>query len=286
MKCDLHVHTRFSGMCTIPLLRRSCLESYNQPQAVYETLKRRGMHLVTVTDHDAIGAGEELRRHPDFFLSEEVTCILPTGNELHVGVYDISESQHIELQRRRNDLPSFTAYLSEQHLFASANHVFSGLTGERTVEDFRYIDASFPALEVRNGQMPASVNAHANKLAQLRRKAIVAGSDGHTLSAIGKTYIEIPRAQNKREFFDQLRAGAAHDRGEHGSYSKLTFDVLHIGASWIRESRWAAIIAPLALAAPAVTLATRIAEAQFARKWSRELLHIEKTRSVTIPALQ
>src|SRR5437016_2517592 len=74
MKCDLHVHTHHSGMCTVPVMNRICRESYNDSLEVYETLKRRGMDLVTVTDHDSIDAVEPLRRYPDFFLSEEVSC--------------------------------------------------------------------------------------------------------------------------------------------------------------------------------------------------------------------
>ena len=37
---------------------RICRECYNDPEEVYETLKRRGMELVTVTDHDSIDAVE------------------------------------------------------------------------------------------------------------------------------------------------------------------------------------------------------------------------------------
>src|SRR6266481_2852110 len=95
MKCDLHVHTIHSGMCTVPVFKRICRESYSQPAELYETLKRRGMDLVTVTDHDSIDAAEALRRHADFFLSEEVSCRTSRGTELHVGVYDIAEGDHI-----------------------------------------------------------------------------------------------------------------------------------------------------------------------------------------------
>ena len=62
------------------------------------------MDLVTVTDHDSIDACESLRSRPDFFLSEEATCRTSRGTELHVGVYDITERDHIEIQRRRDDL--------------------------------------------------------------------------------------------------------------------------------------------------------------------------------------
>src|ERR1700683_4435445 len=106
MRCDLHVHTRHSGMCTVPVLRRVCRESYSEPEPVYDTLKRRGMDLVTVTDHDSIDAVETLRGRPDFFLSEEVSATSPDGTELHIGVYDIEERHHIEIQRRREDLPA------------------------------------------------------------------------------------------------------------------------------------------------------------------------------------
>src|SRR5262249_45577864 len=119
MKADLHVHTWHSGMCTVPLLNRVSRESYTNPLELYETLKRRGMDLVTVTDHDSIDAVETLRRYDDFFLSEEVTCTLPSGSGLHVGVYDIQENHHTELQRRRDDFYSFVAYVSEQRLPAT-----------------------------------------------------------------------------------------------------------------------------------------------------------------------
>jgi hypothetical protein len=79
MRCDLHVHSTASGMCNTPGLSRVCRESYNEPQEVYDRLKRLRMSMVTVTDHDSIDAAEVLRRYPDFFLSEEVTVRLPSG---------------------------------------------------------------------------------------------------------------------------------------------------------------------------------------------------------------
>src|SRR5579884_3118476 len=100
MRCDLHVHTIHSGMCTVPGLRRICRESYNDPEQVYDLLKRRGMNLVTITDHDSIDAAEVLRCRPDFFVSEEVSAITPAGNDVHIGVYGITERQHCALQMR------------------------------------------------------------------------------------------------------------------------------------------------------------------------------------------
>src|SRR5579871_3281884 len=195
MRCDLHVHTIHSGMCSIPLLKRICRESYNDAHEVYDTLKRRGMDLVTVTDHDSIDAAERLRSRPDFFLSEEVSCRMPSGTHLHMGVYGIEERDHIQLQRRRDDMTSLLAYLDERRLLFSVNHVFSSLTGARKIEDFETFAARFPAAETLNGQMLAIANRAAADFAASADRVAIAGSDAHTMASLGRTYTEVPQAR-------------------------------------------------------------------------------------------
>ena len=174
MRCDLHVHTKHSGQCRIPLLRRVCEECYTDPGELYETLKRRGMDLVTVTDHDSIAAAEHLRRYPDFFTSVEVTCTLPAGTELHAGVYDISERQFVEIDRRRRDFASFFAYVREQGLLCTANHIFSAITGRRAAEDWSCIE-QFRASEAQNGAIPSFSNEQARAWASSRGLAMIGG---------------------------------------------------------------------------------------------------------------
>jgi predicted metal-dependent phosphoesterase TrpH len=259
-------------MCTIPLLNRVCRESYSDPEAVYHALKRRGMDLVTVTDHDSIDAAEHLRRYPDFFLSEEVTCVTPSGTEIHTGVYGIEERDHIELQRRRKDVPALAAYLDERKLFFSINHVFSSLTGRRTDFDFQLFQELFPALETLNGQIPRINNSTAALLARDWRKAVVGGSDAHTLAALGQTYTDVPGAEEVRTFLDGLRQGNAETRGVSGNYFKLTCAVAGIGLASVREHSWMALAAPLLLpVVPLVTLVNYVCEILFERKWSRRL---------------
>jgi len=165
MRSDLHVHTVHSGMCTVPVARAFCRESYNQPLEVYEKMKHLGMDLVTVTDHDSIDAAEQLRRFPDFFLSVEATCHMPSGNEVHIGVYDIQDRDHLEIQRRRNDFESLLSYLRERKLFFSINHMFSGLTGRRNLDDYEWFERVFPAFETRNGAMLECANRRAAQMA-------------------------------------------------------------------------------------------------------------------------
>ncbi|MCU1258347.1 MAG: glycosyl transferase group 1 [Bryobacterales bacterium] len=281
MKCDMHVHTIHSGMCTVPGMRLICRESYNHPEALYEKLKRQGMDIVTVTDHDSIDAVEALRRHPDFFLSEEVTCRLPSGTELHVGVYNITERQHIEIQRRRDDFLSLHAYLTEEDLLFSANHVFSHLTGRRTAEDFEWFEHAFPALETRNGCMLARTNKAASQFAELLGKAPIAGSDAHAGYSLGSCWTEIPEARTKEEFLTGLRLGMGQACGESGSYWKLTRDVLWIGMRMVKENPLTLPVTVLSPLAPVITLINYVMEARFARHWTPRVL---ASRTQQIPA--
>ena len=269
MRCDLHVHTLHSGMCTIPVLRRICRESYSDPRAVYETLKRRGMDLVTITDHDSIDAAESLRSYPDFFLSEEVSVTSPSGTEMHVGVYDIQERHHAELQRRRDDLLSLIAYLDEQQIFFTINHVYSSLTGRRTESDFTLFSRYFPGIEALNGQIPALCNRRASELAARLKKATVGGSDAHTLASLGRTYTRVSGVRNKDEFMEHLRRGQASLHGQSGSYPKLTRAVWKLGAQMMCEKPWTLSLLPLALAVPLVTLANALRELAFVYRWAR-----------------
>jgi len=256
-------------MCTVPLLNRVCRESYSEPQAVFQTLKQRGMDLITVTDHDSIDAGESLRHESGFFLSEEVSAVAPSGTRLHVGVYDIQEHHHAEIQRRREDLMSLAAYLGEQKLFFTINHVYSSLTGPRTDGDFALFMRYFPGIEVLNGQMPPLSNRRAAELSAAHGKVGAGGSDAHTLASLGRTYTRVSGARSKREFFDGLRSGQASIHGESGSYWKLTLAVATLALEMMRERPWTLLLSPLFPAVPLVTLANCIREAAFVYRWAR-----------------
>jgi predicted metal-dependent phosphoesterase TrpH len=263
-------------MCNTPGLSRVCRESYNDPQEVYDRLKLRGMSIATITDHDSIDAAEVLRRHPDFFLSEEVTAQLPSGTQMHLGVYGISERDHTEIQRRRTDFLALLMYLTERKLFFSVNHVFSGLTGRRDEEDFSWFASYVPAFEVRNGQMWPEANASAERLARRLGKIGVAGSDAHTIAGVGRTFTEVPGVRTVDEFLGGLRTGRGTIHGVHGSWLKLTVDVCRIAMSFFHEKPWALPILPLTGLVPAITAAHWMHEIHFCRKWSAALEHEEK----------
>ena len=282
----MHVHSYYSGLCTTPFVKRFCRESYSDPQDVYSTLRRRGMTLFTLTDHDSIEGSEALRRHPDFFLSEELTCRMPSGTEVHVGVYDFHERQHEQLQRRKNDMLSLVIYLTERKLFFSINHVFSSLTGPREMEDFSWFEEYFPAIETHNSHMLENANASAARLAQRWNKVGVGGSDAHALPSVGMAYTQVPGARNKAEFFTGLRSGIGRVAGDSGSFARLTRDVLVISAGLMREKAWTRLLAPLGLLVPLATAINYYEERAFDRRWAaRVLTHSKpKPRKATVPS--
>src|SRR5258705_9514444 len=225
MRCDLHIHSIAAGMCTTPWLDRVSKESYNLADEVYAPCKKLGMSIVTLTDYDSIDGAEKLRCHPDFFMSEEVTCRMPSGTQVHIGVYNICERDHVEVQRRRQDFVSLLMYLTEQKLFFSVNHVFSGLTGRRDPDDFHWFASYVPAFETRNGQMCSDANRQATRLARKLGKIAIGGSDSHTMRGVGLTYTEVPGAQTVAEYFAGLRAKRGRVRGAQGSLGGLTEDI-------------------------------------------------------------
>ena len=259
-------------MCNNPGLTHICKESYNEPEALYRCCKSRGMSIVTVTDHDSIEAAFVLHKHPDFFLSEEVTVRMPTGTEMHLGVYGISERDHAEIQRRRSDFIALLMYLTERKIFFSVNHVFSGLTGRREEEDFNWFASYVPAFEVRNGQMWPEANHSAERLAAKLGKIGVAGSDSHTLSGVARTFTEVRGARTTEEFFAGLRAGRGVVHGAHGSFMKLTVDIFRFAGALFREKPWFATMFPLAALIPLITAGHWMNEVRFCRKWSAQLI--------------
>ncbi len=207
MRCDLHVHTLHSGPPDLPALRHLSRECYSEPLAVYETAKRRGMDLVTITDHDTIEGALKLAHLPDFIVGEEVTCVLAPGRQIHLGVWDLNESGHAQISMRRRDPESLLAWLAENRIPACINHPFSPLTGAREAEDFRRAFSSLDLIEAHNGMMPGLTNEFARLTGRAHGMAPVGGSDAHTLDQVAHAFTTVPKATNRSEFLEGLRAG-------------------------------------------------------------------------------
>jgi predicted metal-dependent phosphoesterase TrpH len=221
-RADLHVHTRHSRVNgNVPFLRsRDC---YSDPLDVYHTARRRGMTIVTITDHDSIdGCLELLSRRPDgsdILMGEEVSCWYPdTGLEIHLGVYGLTEAMHAELQPLRQNALELIDYLRERDTFFAFNHPFHFFRHQIPLEQYLELLALVPAVEVRNGTMLPRHNELVEAVWQRARGAgapVVAGSDAHTIRRVARTWTEAPGA-TAAEFLASLRAGLGRAAGSHG----------------------------------------------------------------------
>jgi predicted metal-dependent phosphoesterase TrpH len=285
MSCDLHVHSCHSGPAGLPVLGQVGKECYSDPLAVHERARERGMDLVTITDHDTIEGALRLSHLPGTFVSEEVTMLLPGGRQLHLNVFDITEAQHQAIQLRRRDPEALLAWLAENEIASSVNHLFAALTGERQLADLRLALGRLSLIETRNGAMPAAHNWKAGLVGRSAGMAAVGGSDAHSLAHVARAFTSVPGARTKQQFLDGLRCGLTIPRGRSGSYARLTSEVTHIFGTAYREAAGdllagtgslfrlvaSALLVPFLPLLPVFTLAVYAHELAFGRRLFAEL---------------
>jgi predicted metal-dependent phosphoesterase TrpH len=243
LRADLHVHTCHSKIAgTMPFLgSRDC---YSSPADVYRVAKARGMDLVAFTDHDSIdGALELLAARPglrDVIVGEEVSCAWP-GHDIavHLGVYDMTESLHRDIQPLRRNVFEVAARLRDAAVFFSLNHLLHFY--RRQIPFDRYLELldAVPAVEVRNGTMLMAHNALVASMVERRRLtdsasrlAIVAGSDAHTLRRVGLTWTEAP-GRTRDDFLTSLREGRGCPGGLHGTAATVAADAYGVIARYL-----------------------------------------------------
>src|SRR5512132_3341186 len=232
-KVDLHCHSVFS---TLKYFRiANTRDSYNRPEEVYRIAKERGMDFVTLTDHDSIdGCLSLLNLYPDrtdFFISEEFETWFPeTRQRIHVNVFGIDERQHREIQRLRENIYDLHAYLREENILASANHMFQNYRMRNSPRQyFEEMLRMFDVFEVKNGAMATQHNRLIEDLmAVVREKrgavSLVAGSDAHTLGPLARVYT-VAEAETTSEFLEKVRQGQCFVWGAEMGFRVLLSDV-------------------------------------------------------------
>ena len=125
-KVDLHLHSRFSDRSAEWLFRRFDFpDSYSAPRGLYRRLKEKGMTFVTFTDHNRIDGCLEIADLPGSFVSVEVGAEFPEDHvAVHLLVWNISESQHAEIQQLRRNIFELREYLSHNGICHAVAHPF------------------------------------------------------------------------------------------------------------------------------------------------------------------
>ena len=250
-RCDLHMHSAASVMNDEWYTRLfGCPESYADPVRQYELCKARGMTLVTLTDHDSIAGGLRLRDRPDFFLSEEVTTRFPeNGCVMHVLVWNITEAEHAELQRVRDNIYDLVRYVRAHNLAHALAHPFLSSNWRLDAATFERSLVLFPTLEVGNGLVDSRTDASmAHLLASLspeviaalarkhgldlplggaRRPAVCAGSDDHVHRRCGTVYTETDGALDPAAFLDRVMGNHARPVGSTSDMNRMAACIKH-----------------------------------------------------------
>jgi predicted metal-dependent phosphoesterase TrpH len=200
---DLHVHTLHS-YDVIP----TC---HVDPLVLYDKARRLGMTYVAFTDHDSMDAYDRVGWTREGLVpAVEVKILDPkkVGHTLHINIYTLSRSQFCEtmkIARIARDLERLIVYLKDEHLRFTFNHPFWHEPGEKpNLRAIIDIAELFPVLEYNMGRI-ARINSQALRLAQAKRRGIVATTDTH-IGEIGRAFT-IARSATFAEFFDQIQIG-------------------------------------------------------------------------------
>jgi len=158
-KVDMHVHSKFSMRPSQWILQKiGCPESFTEPASLYAIARERGMDLVTITDHNTINGCMEIAHLPGTFVSEEITTYFPEDRcKLHVLAYDITEAQHGDIQRYRENVFDLVPYLREQGIRHTLAHPLFAVNDRLTPAHFERALLLFDVFE-ENGTRDARQN--------------------------------------------------------------------------------------------------------------------------------
>jgi glycosyltransferase involved in cell wall biosynthesis/predicted metal-dependent phosphoesterase TrpH len=159
-KADLHVHSRHSNRPSLWALRRfNCPESYTEPLAIYRAAKKRGMDLVTITDHNSLDGSLAISHLPGTFASAEMTCYLPEdGCKVHVVVLNVEPVLFPDILEARHNVYELVAYLRHKRVAHFLAHPLFDVNRKLTPATIEKLLLLFDAVEVRNGARAARYN--------------------------------------------------------------------------------------------------------------------------------
>jgi glycosyltransferase involved in cell wall biosynthesis len=258
MKADLHVHSKYSKRPSQWILQKlNCPESFTEPMDVYRIAKKKGMALVTITDHNTITGALELAHLPDTFVSEEVTTYFPEDRcKAHVLVYHIDEKQHQDIQDARENICDLVAYLQGEGIVHALAHPLYAINGRLTVAHFEKSLLLFKTLELNGArdelqnQLLVSIVSRLTP-AILERlsdehgieprfsdpwvKHVIGGSDDHSSLHIARRHTKVDGAVGVDGFLKNIEAGKAVAQGQGATPQTLAQNLYGIAYQFYKE---------------------------------------------------
>lgn len=257
-RVDLHVHSRHSTRSADWLLRRFDFpSSFTDPVALHSRLREAGMQFVTITDHNSIEGCLEIAHLPGTFISEEVTTHFPEdGSIVHLLVWGITEAQHAEIQKLRENIYDLRGYLAANGILHAVAHLFHSPDEKLNATNLQKLILLFQHFETLNGRYDGVLGEsaayalgrltprHIEKfVARLGiepshpdpwKKIFVGGSDDHGGVFPARAFTQTPRSASVTEFIQHLREGRCEPKGENGTPLTLAHSTYSTAFQFIR----------------------------------------------------
>jgi glycosyltransferase involved in cell wall biosynthesis len=259
MKIDLHVHSKYSVRPSQWVLQKlGCHECYTEPLRLYELARQRGMDWVTITDHNTIAGCLDITHLPNTFVSEEITAYFPEDRcKIHVLAYLITEAQHRDIQKYREDIYELVEYLRQEDIPHTLAHPLWSVNGRLNVTHFEKLLLLFKNFEI-NGSRDDRLNEYLkgilagltpefiDKLAEKYHlypvfaepwvKHSTGGSDDHSSLNIARLHTQVTGADSPTSFFAGLAKGQTRVRGKSSTPLTLSHTIYSIAYQFYRTS--------------------------------------------------
>jgi hypothetical protein len=189
LKADLHIHTKYSMDCDLPLQRiiSRCLEI--------------GINCIAIADHGTIEGALKMQEIAPFTIIVAEEILTPHGEIMAMFLTEgIPSGLSVEQTLAR---------IRAQGGLVCIPHPFDAF--RQSALDSRIIETivdQIDILEVFNSRSPLlRSSTKANLFAEKYGMAKSAGSDAHIASEIGNAYVEMPEFNGKDDFLQALQKG-------------------------------------------------------------------------------
>jgi len=257
-KADLHVHSKYSKRPSQWVLQKiGCSESYTEPMQIYRTLREKGMDLITITDHNILEGSLEIAHLPGVFVSEEISAYFPEDCcEVHVLVYDITESQHRDIQKHRHNIFDLTEYLQGAGIYHALAHPLFSVNDKLTKDHFEQLLLLFKNFEI-NGARDEHLNSNLRAILKMLepedirrwedkhdrsalhpeawRKNLTGGSDDHSSLNIARIHTVMPGQKGVGDFLRGIDQGLSRPSGKASTPQTLGHNLYSIAYQFYKQ---------------------------------------------------
>jgi glycosyltransferase involved in cell wall biosynthesis len=258
MKVDLHVHSKYSVRPSQWILQKlGCPECFTEPAEIYRIAKKKGMDLVTITDHNTISGSAEIAHLPDTFISEEVTTYFPdTGCKAHVLVYNIDDGIHREIQKIRENIFDLVGYLGKEGIIHVLAHPLFSVNDKLTMDQFEKFLLLFKNFELNGARddfqnqsirtiLKNLTRETIDKLSEKHgivpafpypwRKNLTGGSDDHSSLNIARQYTEVKKARTREDFLRGIETHEAEPVGKGSTPQVMSHNLYGIAYQYYKR---------------------------------------------------